>query len=125
MRIARRFCLLLGLVVLSAVPAAAQEVEGVWIFTVTSPYGPDQIQVEFERDGDVVTGEAEHETADGIEISDGKLEGNVLTFVLRVGMEGEWFSVQVRGIIDGEEMTGEASLADVGALPFTAIRASS
>ena len=51
MRIAQRFCLLLGLGVLSAVPAAAQDVEGVWVFSVNSPDGLVQMEVEFEHDG--------------------------------------------------------------------------
>jgi len=123
MRIARRFCLLLGLVLLSAVPATAQDVEGTWVFSVNSPDGLVELEVAFELDGDEVKGEADFEMADAIEISDGKLEGNVLTFVMHVGMEGAWFSVQITGTIDGDEMTGQASLAEMGTMPFTATRA--
>jgi hypothetical protein len=123
MRIARTFSLVMGLTLLAAVPAAAQSVSGTWVFSVNSPDGPVQMEVQLEQDGDEVKGDVQMDMADSAEISDGKLEDNVLTFLLHVGIQGETFSVEMTATVDGDDMTGQAFLADMGSMPFTATKA--
>jgi hypothetical protein len=123
MRFVRTVGLMTSLLLLSALPSAAQSVEGTWIFSLTSPDGPVEMEVQFQHEGDEVKGSAEHEMADAIEISDGKLEANVLTFIMHVGMQGQWFSVEMTATVEGDQMTGEATLAEMGSMPFSATKA--
>ena len=125
MRIARTFFLTTGLALLTAVAASAQSVDGTWVLTVLSPDGPVPVEVHFEQDGSEVTGDIQLDMADSVRISDGKLEGDTLTFLLHLGIQGEEFEVEVSATIDGDVMTGQAVLTDLGSMPFTATRAGS
>ena len=124
-RTARGFGLLMTVLALTAVPAAAQEsVAGTWIMTITSPeVGTMESEFVFEQDGSEVTGTAELQIVDGVEISDGLYEDGVLSFLMHVSMEGQWFTVEMEADVDGDEMTGEAYVPEMGAgMPFTAKR---
>ena len=124
-RTARRFGLLLTMLALTAIPASAQEgVAGTWIMTITSPdMGPMESEFVFEQDGSAVTGTAELQIVDGVEISDGLYEDGVLSFLMHISMEGQRFTVEMEADVEGDEMTGEAYVPEMGqGMPFTAKR---
>ncbi len=122
---ARGFGLLLTLIALTAAPAAAQAgVAGTWRMTMTSPdVGTVESEFVFEQDGSEVTGSAELDLVDDVEITDGVFEDGVLSFLMHVSMQGEWFTVEMEADVDGDEMAGEAYVPDLGVgMPFTARR---
>ncbi len=122
---ARGFGLLLTLIALTAAPAAAQAgVAGTWRMTMTSPdVGTVESEFVFEQDGSEVTGSAELDLVDDVEITDGVFEDGVLSFLMHVSMQGEWFTVEMEADVDGDEMAGEAYVPDLGhGMPFTARR---
>lgn len=124
-RLARGFCLSLTVLALVASPAAAQEsVAGTWMFTMNSPQGVVEMTVVFAQDGTQVTGSAELELDFPMdaEISDGLFEDGTLSFLLHVAVEDQWFTVEMEAEVDGDEMTGEAYLPEMGASSFTAKR---
>lgn len=124
-RALRGFGLLLTMLTLTAAPASSQEsVSGTWIMTITSPeMGSMQSEFVFEQDGTAVTGTAELQIVEDVEISDGLYEDGVLSFLMHVSMEGQWFTVEMEADVDGDEMTGEAYVPEMGAgMPFTAKR---
>ena len=50
-------------------------------------------------------------------------EDGVLSFLMHVSMEGQWFTVEMEADVDGDEMAGEAYVPEMGAgMPFTAKR---
>lgn len=124
-RTARGFAFLLTLFALTSLPAAAQDsVAGTWLMTMSSPeVGTVESEFVFEQDGSEVTGTAELQLVDDVEISDGVYEDGVLSFLMHVSMEGQWFTVEMEADVDGDEMTGEAYVPEMGAgMPFTAKR---
>ena len=124
-RTARSLGLLLTILSLVAVPASAQDtVAGTWLMTMSSPeIGTVESEFVFEQDGSEVTGTAELQLVDDVEISDGLYEDGVLSFLMHVSMEGQWFTVEMEADVDGDEMAGEAYVPEMGAgMPFTAKR---
>lgn len=106
-----------------AVPAAAQDVAGTWAFTMDTPQGEMVMEVVFAQDGAEVTGTADFAMAEATEISDGLYEDGVLSFLMHLGFEGQWITVEMEADVDGDEMTGEAYVAEMGeGSSFTAKR---
>jgi hypothetical protein len=126
-RATQRLLLALTLVALASVPARAQDsVAGKWIFNMVGPQGEIATEFNFEQSGSEVTGTVivEMPEIEGTEVSDGLYEDGILSFLLHVSMQGQWFSVEMEAEVDGDEMVGEAYMAEMGqAMPFTAKRA--
>ena len=126
-RVARTLSLALVLAALASAPAAAQDsVAGKWEITSNSEMGELTYTVTLEQDGTEVTGSAdlagipEIETA---ELSDGLYEDRILSILMHVSAQGQWFTAEIEADVDGDEMVGEVYLAEMGmAMPFTAKR---
>ncbi len=125
-RTVRGFGLLFSVLALAAIPVSAQDgVAGTWTASISSPdVGTMESEFVFEQDGTEVSGTAELQMpVDGVELSDGVYEDGVLSFLMHVGLEGQWFTVEVEADVDGDEMSGEVYVPDMGmAMPFTAKR---
>lgn len=126
-RTAVRLTLALAVLAIAAVPGQAQDVGGKWILTMEGPQGQMDITFDFEQDGTEVGGTIdissipELETA---EISDGLYEDGILSFLMHVGAQGQVFTVEMEADVDGDDMVGEAYLAEMGqGMPFTGKRA--
>lgn len=125
----RNLCLALALALLSAAPAHAQDLSGKWIFTMSAPeIGEMLVPFEFQHSGTEVTGTLEFPMpeVEGAEMSDGYFEDGIFSFLMHVGAQGQWMAVEMEAEVDGDEMVGEAYLAEMGmSMPFTAKRAES
>jgi len=125
---ARSFALALALLVLAAIPAAAQEsVAGKWVITSTSPeMGSIEMIFELQQDGTTVTGTADLSAIpeiDAVELDEGLYEDKILSFLLHVSMQGQWFTAEVEGDVDGDDIVGETYIDEMGmATPFTGKR---
>jgi hypothetical protein len=74
------FCALMGLV-LTASTARAADVTGSWVAESTMPDGSTfQLSFTFKQDGAALTGTVEGPQGDAIAISDGKVDGNKISF---------------------------------------------
>lgn len=128
LRIGRLFFPALVAAVLFVQPAYAQEgVAGKWVVTLNSPE-MGQMSMEFDllQNGSEVTGSASVPIPEieGTHLTDGLFEDGVLSFLLHVGMQGQWYAVEVEADVDGDDMVGEAYMAEMGMVtPFTAKRA--
>lgn len=116
----------IALVALVALPAAAQDsVAGTWVFTMEGPQGQMDVEFTFAQDGSEVSGSVEMPMPEieETELSDGLYEDGILSFLMHVGAGGQWFTVEMEAEVDGDEMVGEAYMAEMGqAMPFTAKR---
>lgn len=127
-RLVQRLALTLLLVAASSLPAAAQEsIAGTWLFTISSPdMGRMTMSVAFEQDGNKVTGKAELPSLpeiEAVELTEGTYEDGKLTIGLDVAVQGQWFSTSVDAAVDGNEMTGEIWVPDMGyGVPFTGVK---
>jgi hypothetical protein len=118
----------LAVVAITTVPASAQDsVDGKWTFTMASPQGQMDVEFVFKQDGTTVTGTVDMPAMpeiEGTEVSDGLFEDGILSFLLHVSAQGQWFTVEIEAEVDGDEMVGEAFMAEMGqATPFTGKRA--
>lgn len=107
----------------TAVSASAQaNVAGTWSITIDAPEAPGEVIAVFAQDGATVTGAFQVPMAGGSEMTDGKIEGDKLTFVLHVDIEGQWFSVQCEATVAEDTMEGSFYMSEIGTMPFTARR---
>lgn len=129
LRRSTNLCLALAVAALTATSVAAQDsVAGEWIFSVTSPQGIIDVDFVFQQNGDEVTGSAsmpDMPEVEGAMLSEGIYEDGILFFVMHVSVQGQWFEVEMEADVDGDEMVGEAYMAEMGAAPFTAKRKAS
>ena len=115
-----------------SITAAAQDVDvtGDWEITSESPRGAQVIPITFAQEGATVTGSAEIRMG-AVEIQDGKIEGNTLTFKIVMSF-GERSMEQVyTATVTGDTMEGTIEVAGGmggggrgggGPRPFTAKR---
>ena len=106
-RILSRVALSTALLALLAVPATAQDVSGDWDFTFEAgPQGPQTITVTLTQEGASVSGTAMLPMLQGVsvEVSDGMLEGDKLTFAFHIDANGQTFSLSFSATVDGNAM---------------------
>ncbi|MDX1645550.1 MAG: hypothetical protein R3304_00290 [Longimicrobiales bacterium] len=116
----RLFAVLLSsaLLAVTGTSAAGQEdVAGRWIFSIEPPdsvgVGMVQVPLVFEQEDTVVFGEVDLSSIPQIqlaEISEGRLRGGLLTFLLRVGSPQQWIIVEVEASVEGDRMRGAATI---------------
>ncbi len=124
----RSLSLLVAAIALLSVPVSAQDsVAGSWLVTVSSPdMGDIEMTFHLEQEGTEVTGTADLSAipeVEGSQISEGLYEDRILSFLLSVSVQGQWFTVEVEADVDGDEMVGDTYMAEMGqSAPFTAKR---
>lgn len=126
-RVLRGSALALVAMLAVAASASAQSVAGTWTVVVQSPdVGEIQFEFELEQTGNEVTGKAISTTMPemgNMTLSDGLFEDGLLSMLMFVSVEGQSITVEIEGEVDGDEMVGEAYVAEMGqASPFTATR---
>lgn len=123
LKITRRAALALLMLTAFAAPSFAQtSVAGTWLITVQGPDGPGEVTAVFAQEGNVVTGAIDSPMVSGTEMSDGMIDGDKLTFLLHVDLDGQWFTVEVNATVAEDMMEGSFYMADFGTMPFTGRR---
>ena len=94
---------LLFLLAIFAFTASAADVAGTWKASIETPNGAIETSFIFKVDGDKLTGTV---TGPGGEqtISDGKVDGDTLTFVVAANFNGNEFKLNYKGKVAGNEM---------------------
>ena len=122
-RIRTASALSLFAILATALPAAAQSsVTGSWLLSVHSPQGGGDVTAVFAQDGSTVTGALESPLVSGMEMTDGKLEGNKLSFLVHVDFDGQMFTIEASADVEGDTMKGSFFMAEMGSMPFTGKR---
>ena len=127
-RVVHSFAVVFALIAFAAVPANAQDsIAGKWVFTMSAPeIGTLEVPFEFMQNGSEVTGTLKFPMpeVEGAEMSDGLYEDGIFSFLMHVAAQGQWITVEMEADVDGDEMVGEAYVAEMGqSMPFTAKRA--
>jgi len=97
----KRFLLLMAL---SAMAAFAADVAGTWKASVETPNGNFENTFVFQVDGAKLTGTSANQMMGETAISDGKVEGDDLTFNVVVTRDGNEFKLAYKGKVTGNEM---------------------
>lgn len=117
----RRLLLVLALYVGTALAA---DVAGTWKGTAETPNGTMERTFVFQVDGTKLTGETTSEMLGKSTITDGKVEGDAISFTITVNFQGEERKIQYKGKIAGTELKLSADLGDIGTIEYTAKKVS-
>ncbi len=101
--------------------APAAQVAGGWSMTVTSPQGPMDVSMTLVQSGSSFTGTMTSQMGSQ-EISDGQINGRSVTWSHTMQIGGQSITLNYRGEVDGNRMTGSAELGSFGSATFTAER---
>lgn len=99
--------------------AAAAQVGGTWLMTVTSPQGPMEMTVALEQTGASLAGRITSQLGSN-PIDEGRVAGNSVSWSMTIQMGGQSMTIGFQGDVSGTRMTGTASLGTFGSAPFTA-----
>ena len=101
--------------------APAAQIGGAWTMTLTSPQGPLDITMTLTQTGGSFTGTMTSSVGTQ-EISDGQVNGRNVTWTATIQIGGQSITLNYRGEVDGNRMTGSADLGSFGSATFTAER---
>jgi hypothetical protein len=89
---------------LAASPLFAAEVDGNWAGALDTPNGPIEIKFTFKADGAKLTGSTVTPDGMSLNIKDGKVEGNTITFSIDIDMGGQGVTFAYTGKLEGGEL---------------------
>jgi imidazolonepropionase-like amidohydrolase len=101
--------------------APAAQLAGGWTMTLTSPQGPLDITMTLTQTGNAFTGTMTSSLGSQ-EISDGQINGRNVTWTSTIQIGGQSITLNYRGEVEGNRMTGSADLGSFGSATFTAER---
>ncbi len=104
------------LIVLALFTAAAfaADIDGTWKATAEGPNGSMERTFVFKADGSKLTGETTSSLFGKSTIADGKIEGDSLSFILRIKYQDNEMKVHYKGKINGKEIKLTAEIPDAG-----------
>ena len=105
----------LTLAVLLAGPILAADIDGKWTGTIDGGAGPMQLVYNFKADGATLTGSTTGPDGMEIKISNGKIDGNNISFSLNLDFGGQAFTMAVKGVLSGSDLK---LTADFAGMPF-------
>jgi hypothetical protein len=100
----------------------AADLAGKWTAAFDTQIGEQHYTYDFKVDGDNVTGTAKSDNGD-VEIKDGKLSGDTVTFVENVKVQGMDIRIEYTGKIAGDEIKFTRKVADFATETLVAKRA--
>jgi hypothetical protein len=100
---------------LLAVPAFAADVDGKWTGSVSTPGGDFPVNFTFKAEGAVLTGSMAGFDGSDIQIKDGKVDGNTISFNITLDFGGMPLTLSYKGVVSPDEIKFSG---DAGGLPF-------
>ncbi len=102
------------------VAALAADISGNWKATADGPNGKMERTFTFKQDGSKVTGETTSTMVGKSTISDGKIEGDTVTFTITADFGGNQMKINYKGKVQGDEIhfTSEVAGGDGGGQTF-------
>jgi hypothetical protein len=102
-------------------PEAPAQATGTWTLTINSPQGATAATLTLTQTGDVLDGTMTSDIGTR-EIENGRVSGRTVTWSIVLPLGGQNTTVAFRGEIDGDRLTGTATLGDRGTMTFTGER---
>ena len=104
---------------LGTVSALAADFNGKWNGDVTTPRGTQNIVFDFHVDGATLTGKVTTPRGD-VDISNGKVDGDNISFDTVVNFNGNEFTISYTGKADGDTIKFTRAMGDRGSSDFVA-----
>ena len=98
-----------------AAPAMAGDVDGKWSGTVSTPGGDFPVAFEFKSDGTKLTGTTLSPEGGAVNIKDGKIDGNKISFGVSLDFGGMAIDIAYTGVVSPSELK---LTADVLGMPL-------
>jgi hypothetical protein len=95
---------LLALITLFAIPALAADVTGSWKATAEGPNGTMERTFVFKVDGSKLTGETMSSMFGKSTITDGKIDGDNVSFTITVKLQDNEMKLNYKGKVTGKEI---------------------
>jgi hypothetical protein len=92
------------LITLFAFAALAADVTGTWKGTAETPNGPMERTFVFKVDGNKLTGETTSQMMGKSTITDGKIDGDNLSFTITVKFQDNEMQLNYKGKVNGNEI---------------------
>ena len=117
---------------LFAAPGAAQDapkaptakVAGNWDFSFTSPQGSATWRINFDQAGDTLRGQAATGDFGNLDVTDGWVSGEDISFTLNLNFSGQAIALNFAGKVKGDTVQGTIDVpAATINFPFTAVKA--
>ena len=99
------------------IPALAADVDGKWTGNLSMPTGDVAVQFTLKADGAKLTGTTLGLDGSEVAISDGKIDGNNITFKVTLDFGGMPFVLNYKGVVSPAELKLSAS-NDLMPMPF-------
>jgi hypothetical protein len=110
------------LFLLSAVTAFAGDFNGKWTAQFDTQIGTQKYTFEFHVDGTKLTGKAVNEQFGTTEITEGKIDGDNISFVEPLVYQGNELRIAYTGKIDGDTIKFTRKVGDFATEELTATR---
>lgn len=118
----RKLVLAVLFVTLGSLTALAADFNGKWTADVTTPRGTQTVTFDFHVDGTTLSGKVSSQRGDS-DISEGKVDGDHITFVQSVSFNGNDMKINYDGKMDGDQIKFKRTVGDRPAVEFVAKRA--
>jgi hypothetical protein len=102
------------------VPAKALDVAGVWELTMQTPQGEMTRDATFTQEKDAI--KVTMEGPMGEMKGEGTAKESEVTWTMTISTPGGDFALVFKGKVDGDKMTGEIQMGDMGTSTFTATK---
>ena len=83
---------------------AAADISGTWKAAIETPNGPFETTFGFKADGDNLSGSTSNMFMQNAPISDGKVDGDQISFVVTGAFNGNEVKVNYKGKVTGDEI---------------------
>jgi hypothetical protein len=95
---------------LSAAPALAADVDGKWAGTISTPGGEVPVAFEFKADGTTLIGTTSSPDGMSVNIKDGKIDGDKITFGVSLDLGGMALDIAYSGVVSATELKMKADV---------------
>ena len=95
---------------LTAAPALAADVDGKWAGTISTPGGEVPVSFEFKADGTNLTGTTSSPDGMSVNIKDGKIDGDKITFGVSLDFGGMALDIAYSGVVTPTELKMKADV---------------
>ena len=94
----------LAVALLLAAPIFAADIDGKWTGSIDADGGPMQLVYNFKADGASLTGSTIGPDGMEVKLSDGKIDGNNISFNLKLDFGGQSITMAGKGVLSGSDL---------------------
>ncbi len=105
----------LTIALLLAAPIFAADIDGKWTGSIDAGGAPMQLVYNFKADGATLTGSTTGPDGMEVKISDGKIDGNNISFNLTLDFGGQSITMAAKGVLSGSDLK---MVLDFMGMPF-------